>query len=356
MVDSVNSLFELKFGHSVALHGSLPRYSNSNTVYREGQLSPNQVRPKSKLLFRAPSSPCFVPDLDLDMVLEDRNRRYQVHSAAMSNPQIFRRTITENSLCHLSNKKHHNRHFSHIHPLSDPADRCPPKTGYSYSKKLTEHDFFSKHEDFVKPKNPVSDRQTGYNRGHVRSILEFDTFGPEHSAKVCQQREEGSVPSSPNSDRYSQQSRSPSPNGSRASTAASFNGGGRPGSKGGTVRGSRGGSSLELELLGTKFENGILARSGNLPAVIVPVSFNKSHKIYDDTSSADKPVKLALDSHTQGITWFLNRKEKLNRKKLQKSKKIKNAQQKEHQEKEAKQFQNLLDKFENNLRAIKQYS
>jgi len=83
----VKSLFDLKFGHSVALHGSASRYN----IHNEGQLSPDQVRPKSKLIIRSPSSPCFVPDLDAEMVQESRNRRYQVHSAAMTNPQIFRR-------------------------------------------------------------------------------------------------------------------------------------------------------------------------------------------------------------------------------------------------------------------------
>ena len=246
------------------------------------------------------------------------------------------RTAGEGSLCDYNNKRHGNRHLTHIHALSDPADTCPPKTGYSFPRKLIEHDFFSTHQDFVQPKDPVKTRRTGYNKGHIRSLLDFDTFGFDHSAKVTRQREEGVIPTSPNSDRYSQssRSRSPSPHGS-------------PTSKGGKSRGTgvdvgsaslvslslsslKGGSgSRSLSMLGTRLEGGVRARAGNLPEVVVPLHFNQSHKIYDTLPSSSSfnqqsvagtgtgtdsgvQVKPFSDSHTKSIAWSLDRKEKLN--------------------------------------------
>ena len=63
----VKSLFELKFGHSVAFHGSPSPYcSQSGLIHREGQLSPARVRPKSKMIVRAPSAPLLVPGMRFD--------------------------------------------------------------------------------------------------------------------------------------------------------------------------------------------------------------------------------------------------------------------------------------------------
>ena len=56
-------------------------------------------------------------------------------------------------------------------------------------------------EDFIKPYDLLSDRKTGYNAGHIRSILSLDTYGPNHSILVQKERILGNKPQSPNSDR-----------------------------------------------------------------------------------------------------------------------------------------------------------
>lgn len=56
-------------------------------------------------------------------------------------------------------------------------------------------------KDFLNPNDPIDERNTGYSSGHVRSIMEQDTFGPNHSMRVELKRLEGLIPPSRNSDR-----------------------------------------------------------------------------------------------------------------------------------------------------------
>ena len=57
-------------------------------------------------------------------------------------------------------------------------------------------------EDFLQPKCPLRDRKTGYSAGHIRSVLELDTFGPNHSEFVEAMRMSGELPASPNYNRF----------------------------------------------------------------------------------------------------------------------------------------------------------
>ncbi len=73
-------------------------------------------------------------------------------------------------------------------------------------KEKLEHEekmFNSLHplEDFVRPENPVSPRQTGYEHGHIRSLFKLDTYGPTSSRLNTGDRESGRLPL-PNVDRY----------------------------------------------------------------------------------------------------------------------------------------------------------
>ena len=56
-------------------------------------------------------------------------------------------------------------------------------------------------KDFLTPQDPTEIRTVGYTSGHVRSITEADTFGPNHSLEVQMKRSGGLVPSSPNTDK-----------------------------------------------------------------------------------------------------------------------------------------------------------
>jgi hypothetical protein len=58
-------------------------------------------------------------------------------------------------------------------------------------------------EDFLQPKNLTRTRVTGYSPGHIRSLLDLDTFGPNHSQKVQAGRRSGILPNSPNASRFS---------------------------------------------------------------------------------------------------------------------------------------------------------
>jgi hypothetical protein len=93
------------------------------------------------------------------------------------------------------------------HPISDPKDIAPPKFGYNFpKKKIVETEFINAHEDFVKPQNPIAKRTTGYNKGHIRTMLQLDTFGPEHHKRVTESRQRGTTPHSPNPDRFEESS------------------------------------------------------------------------------------------------------------------------------------------------------
>jgi hypothetical protein len=56
-------------------------------------------------------------------------------------------------------------------------------------------------EDFVRPGSPVTPRTTGYEHGHIRSLMKLDTYGPSGSRVNTGDRESGRLPS-PNVDRY----------------------------------------------------------------------------------------------------------------------------------------------------------
>jgi hypothetical protein len=58
-------------------------------------------------------------------------------------------------------------------------------------------------EDFIRPEDTNSPRQTGYEHGHIRSLLKLDVYGPASSQLANRERAIGKVPRTPNMDRYS---------------------------------------------------------------------------------------------------------------------------------------------------------
>jgi hypothetical protein len=57
-------------------------------------------------------------------------------------------------------------------------------------------------EDFVRPEDSCTRRSTGYEKGHIRSMLKLDTYGPVSSVVAWKNRDLGIVPFSPNFDRF----------------------------------------------------------------------------------------------------------------------------------------------------------
>ena len=88
-----------------------------------------------------------------------------------------------------------------MHPYRDPQDKYRKFTQTRVKRIETTPESPTTLEDFLRPGELVSERKTGYNPGHIRSVLQLDTFGPEHSATVEYKRNEGKLPESSHLDR-----------------------------------------------------------------------------------------------------------------------------------------------------------
>ena len=91
-----------------------------------------------------------------------------------------------------------------LHQFHAPRDIATPK--FPITKSLKEKpppaELRTYVEDFLQPKNLTRRRVTGYSPGHIRSLLDLDTFGPNHSQKVEAKRSSGILPMSPNMSRF----------------------------------------------------------------------------------------------------------------------------------------------------------
>ena len=92
---------------------------------------------------------------------------------------IFRKKFFQECTTDYFNQKHLIRDYLNtMHPYSDPLDR-----GRTYSKsrlQIKDKDLSPlPMGDFLQPEDVTRPRSTGYNSGHVRSMLKLDNFGPE---------------------------------------------------------------------------------------------------------------------------------------------------------------------------------
>lgn len=92
--EAVKTLHQLKFGHSVTFNPT----ASVNIVDDDESISclasTSQAAVRSRMLQRIPTTPLLIPDLDVNMVIENRQRRYQLHTATISkDPTIFRRLV-----------------------------------------------------------------------------------------------------------------------------------------------------------------------------------------------------------------------------------------------------------------------
>jgi hypothetical protein len=103
-------------------------------------------------------------------------------------------------------QKHLTRHYlDTMHPLEHPSQsRLPPKP-----KNITTAADDAPLTDFALPPGSQQARTTGFSSGHVRSMMQFDTFGPNDSDVKSALRSRGDIPPSPNVDHYRAQSLSP---------------------------------------------------------------------------------------------------------------------------------------------------
>jgi hypothetical protein len=101
-----------------------------------------------------------------------------------------------------------------MHITKDMKDIDKTKTGrYTFSRRA-ERDLRDKQyledykfntmapiEDFVRPEDTNSRRSTGYDHGHVRSMMKLDIYGPTASRQSYRERSSGKLPTS-NVDKY----------------------------------------------------------------------------------------------------------------------------------------------------------
>lgn len=101
-------------------------------------------------------------------------------------------------------QKHLMRHFlDTMHPLEmNPSkSRLPPKP-----KNITTAADDAPLVDFAVPAGSQRPRTTGYSPGHIRTVMMYDTFGPNDSEIKADLRGSGVIPQSPNEDHYAAQS------------------------------------------------------------------------------------------------------------------------------------------------------
>lgn len=306
----------LKSGHSLSLDGHRDQV-------------PLRVSPQSCILKKMRSNPKIAVDTSYEAVQEEVNRNV-LHEVVLSrNPQVFKRGGSADNFSRFNTAKHEVRNLlPDMHPVSDKKDICPPKFGYNFSKiKREEPELRSSIKDFLQPKDATHERTTGYNKGHIRAVLELDTFGPIHSEKVNEERSSGKLPVSPNLDR------------NRDSH-------------------SRG---------GTRSENSSMSPDG-LEDSTIGSAKSTSHVVFGGTWSkdlfhgADDDKSLPLirpstsgyvqDARNQNLSYSKKRAAMLKEKAEHKRRIEEYKRDRQRQEHESKEFQKLISDFEAHLESI----
>eukprot|EP01041_Mallomonas_annulata_P003546 gene3546-7057_t len=323
-----------KFGHSVALD------------HKRRKEVPKLIRPYSPRVKRSPSFPALVPDLSVDMAEEITHRR-SVHAAVLDKDKTsFRRKNAPESCSHQLLQKHLTRNLlPDMHPIRDERDINPPKTGYTYTRRRNENisELYSNIEDFIQPDDPTRPRSTGYNPGHVRSMLGFDTFGPRQSERHSREREEGSLPQRHNIDRNS-----PSTTDSGYRNSADFSS-------------NSVGSSLQSS---AAFQRSTtipisLTYNGSMPfAGVATLSLSPSHSVNSTlhTTIVDPTEKLLVDPRGKGLLWHDSHKYQLQE--IKKSKESMEIMRKQREQEElAGQYVHAsLSQFEEKLKSMNRYN
>ena len=179
-----------KYGHSLAM--------DKHNVELCDKFAP-RARPILKQ--RYIGYPVAVPDLSRDST-EETTKRRSIHNKLLKDDMtMFRKKFFQECTTDFFNQKHLIRNYlNSMHPYSDPQDR-----GRTYSQsrlKRVDKDLSPPPMgDFLQPEDMTRPRSTGYNSGHVRSMLKLDSYGPESAKRNRYAREVGLLPDSPNLDR-----------------------------------------------------------------------------------------------------------------------------------------------------------
>ena len=226
-----------------------------------------------------------------------------------------------------------------MHPVSDLKDICPPKFGYNFAKKkkAEEPELRTSIEDFLQPKDVTHERKSGYTKGHIRTILELDTFGPAHSEKVTEDRTSGKLPMSPNLDRNR------SPASSKVDDASSGFWEGDDYSIGSPT--SHTSKSQRSQNSKTKTQ---LLFGGTWNAELLNAAEN------DKTKPLVRPTTSGYSQDARGRHWDYskNRTAMLKEQERERERMDEYLQDKERQKRESEEYQNLINSFEAHLKSI----
>ncbi|RYG60319.1 hypothetical protein EON64_19395, partial [archaeon] len=171
-------------------------------------------RSSAILKSRGPALPVNPVDLSQELIAETKLRR-TLHSRIMSeDPAAFRRKTRGESAASLLKTRHEVKDLlGTMHPYKDTQDIDPKKKFTFSAKSLTDlldqerkdmeaMQHLKPLDDFLRPDDPYSPRSSGYEQGHIRSLLKLDIYGPNSSAKASKEREAGILPLEPNVDRH----------------------------------------------------------------------------------------------------------------------------------------------------------
>lgn len=167
-------------------------------------------RARSVLMNRGPSYPALAYDVSLALI-EETERRKKLHELSLSEHwDAFRKKMQKESTSDFFHQRHQVRDYLlDMHPYIAERDvACKPYTVSRLKQREkaqeTQEVQLEREDDtdFVRPKDPLRPRTTGYGPGHVRSMLGLDTFGPSASRELSGERERGERAASPNPDRF----------------------------------------------------------------------------------------------------------------------------------------------------------
>lgn len=222
-----------------------------------------------------------------------------------------------------------------MHPVSDKKDLCPPKFGYNFSKiKRAEPELRTSVEDFLQPKDQTHERKTGYNPGHIRTILQLDTFGPSHSEEVTEQRVAGTLPMSPNLDR----NRSPASSKKDDASSGIWVGDEMSMDSPGSTKSPVGSPKIKTQVL----------FGGTWNADLLDATLN------DKTQPLVRPSTTGYTQDARGtnMCYSKHRTQMMKDKQREKEKLDAKRRDKARQNKESEEYQSLIDNFEAHLKSI----
>jgi hypothetical protein len=348
---SANQLQTFKYGHTLSLN------SHNEQVL-------DVLRPRSAYVLpnRGPSYPALPPDTSSDMTKETITRKL-AHSTLMkanNGMGVFRRDAKPESTSDYFYQKHIVRHFLHdIHqsPKKNKSRRPQTTSVIDNSKGL---------KDFLEPNSPTESRKsTGYNKGHIRTMLKLDTYGPAHADSVREERSQGSLPTSPNTDRFATTS---PPRGRHAGDTLTGTSPGSPdstrtrssiGNRSKMSKGSR--TNKRPTTTGSGTGNGSRPSTNQSDASIGNRSRNKMDRMTGNPYRAETLKDSygeyvdEINPRARGRLWYHNHRngkvEKINNKNTI----VLENQYREKMRQEAMSVSGNLDEFETRLKSIKRY-